>query len=329
MSENRRPSTCKCNLFCPWSFLSIFVFVILLGVSNVNETWTLNGGESRRIPSKAFWNRRIKIASQIPNGIKVYDIKGLCPPLTGPTISLNQSWNIALAPDDYQFDYFYLNKGSALSVKYQQHKGATTISILKGSHTLASLRSGEVDSESPLLTRYAGASQEAVFTYTVPETDTYILLYDNASTSSGKATITIQADLTTHDLQNQQPLSGCFALDCIVKLSGNDCLILQAQAQAGTTSSEITVKVTADRQWFLIGAIALLPLLTGICWHQQQQRSTVPYEDAPLAPKTTTATAPPEATSANVVDYESIPIVVADDIYPVAVPVGAKLTTYD
>jgi hypothetical protein len=111
-----------------------------------------------------------------------------------------------------------------------------------------------------------------------------------------------------------------------VELSGNDCLILQAQP-GSTTSSEITVRVTADRHWFLIGAIALLPLITGICLHQKR-RSTVRQEDPQIAHETTTPTAP-EATSVVVVDYESIPIVVAEDMYPVAVPVGAKLTPYD
>lgn len=283
----------------------------------------MNAGESRRVPSKAFWNSRIRIASQVPNSIEVYNIQGKCPPLTGPTVSLDQSWSIKLHHDDYQFDYFYLNQGSTLSVTYQQSHGATNISILKGTSTLHALRSSDLDSGSALLTRYVGASQQAVFTYTVPDTDTYILLYDNASTSSGMATVTIHVDLTTYDLEKEQPFAGCYALDCFVDAKGSDCLLLEALP--GT--SGVTVHVTADRQWLIIGAFALLPLAIGVYLHLR--RIPTSARDQPLDPESLTTPTAPEATSADVVDYESIPIVMAEDMYPVAVPVGAKLTSYD
>jgi hypothetical protein len=283
----------------------------------------LNAGESRRLPLNAFWNRRIKIASQVPNGIEVYNIEGKCPPLTGHTVSFDQSWPITLSPDDYQFDYFYLNQGSTLRVTYQQSQGATNISILKGTSTLHALQKGDVIG-SALLARYTCASQQAAFTYTAPDTDTYILLYDSASASLGKATVTIHIDLTTYDLEKEQPFAGCFALDCFVATKGGDCLLLEALP--GT--SEVTVHVTADCQWLIIGAFALLPLAVGVCLHLR--RITTSAGDQPPVPEPlTTPTAPPEATSVDVVDYESIPIAAVEDIHPVAVPVGAKLTSYD
>ena len=81
------------------------------------------------------------------------------------------------------------------------------------------------------------------------------------------------------------------------------------------------VHITADCQWLIIGAFALLPLAVGVCLHLR--RITMSAGDQPPVLESLTTPTAPEATSMDVIDYESIPITVGGDIYPVAVPVVA------
>lgn len=302
-------------------------------LSHVNETWTLNGGETRRIPTKPILTKRIEIQSQVGNGMLVYDIAGACPPLTGPTVALNETWKLHLSPDDYQYDYYYLTMGSTLQVTFHQHHGATDISILKGTSQLHNVESGEdfpSFASQALFTRYTTAaghhhSPNTVFQYTVPTSDVYIIVYDNASSSSGRARAMIHVDLATYDLSNQIPLndkSYCQALTCTVVTKRKMCLLLQASGP-----DIVTVHITAKRKWLVISLIALIPILIALVLRMLQgaRRQENAGNDT-LEPPTTnlesTSHAPLLTERSDVTaDYESIPIVASSDVVPVAVPI--------
>ena len=310
---------------CPWSFLSVFLLIIMVFVSHVDETWTFNAGETRRVSANRFFDSRIQIQSQVANGIEVYDLHGACPPLSGPTVPLDESWTVKLAPGDYQFDYFFLNQGSSLNMTYHQGKGATNISIFRGKQALRSLQNNVDDDDtlaSPVLKRYAGASQTATISFTPSKSDVYVLVYDNASTSAGSATVSYHIDLTTFDLSKQTPSPDC-SLTCTVDLhfGGGDCILLKAP------SGIVTVHITAVRKWWLIVVIAILPLAIAIS--RQAHRNAFPHDS--LRPPSTNPEATLQPTSpdenvihADTVDYESIPIIPAENVYPVAVPVDVK-----
>lgn len=348
----------KCGPMSHWVFLSICFFILLVVMSKVDETWTFNAGETRHLATRNTLTSQVQIHSQVSNGIIVYDVDGKCPDLTGPTVSLEESWTLHLHPDDYQFDYYFLTKGSSLTVAFQQHRGATAISLLKGESELHAVE-GDEDypsfSTQSLLTRYTAAAlscEEAshhnkchhargppiTFTYMVPESDIYIIVYDNASSTSGKANTTIHVDLTTYNLANQVPFPDCQPFTCLVNTHRNNCLLLQAPSDGGI----VTAHITAKRRWLVICSIALSPLVFAIClrlWKGRESSSAATAELPPPPP-------PPPATNPEVVtaplktpaqeqqqhdapvDYESIPIVASEDVVPVAVPVG-ELTSDD
>lgn len=319
----------KCGSLIHWVFLSVCFFILLVVLSHVNESWTLNGGETRRIQTKPILTKCIEIQSQVGNGMLVYDIAGACPPLTGPTIALNETWQLHLAPDDYQYDYYYLTRGSTLQVTFYQNYGATDILILKGTSLLHNVESGEdfpSFASQALFTRYTAAaghhrSPPTHFTYTVPESDVYIIVYDNASSSSGRARAMIHVDLATYDLANQVALSKkyCQALTCTVDTKRNMCLLIQASGP-----DIVTVHVSAKRNWLAISLIALIPIGIALVLRMLQGRHQEPAagnNESMLPPATN-----PEATllterSDITADYESIPIVASSDVVPVAVPI--------
>ena len=321
----------KCGPLVHWVFLSVCFFILLVVLSHVNETWTLNGGETRRIPTKPILTKRMEIQSQVGNGMLVYDIAGACPPLTGPIVSLNETWKLHLSPDDYQYDYYYLTMGSTLQVTFYQHHGATDISVLKGTGQLHNVESGEdfpAFASQALFTRYTMAadhhhSPPTVFKYTVPESDVYIIVYDNASSSSGRARAMIHVELATYDLANQPSLKGkdCQALTCTVDTKRNMCLLVQASGP-----DVVTVHITAKRKWLAISLIALIPILIALVLRMLQARRQESAENQTLQPP---ATYPEAATYAPLLtersdataDYESIPIVASSDVVPVAVPI--------
>jgi len=323
--------TPNCGPMVHWAFLSFCLFVLLVVMSTMNENWTFNAGETRHIPTRHFLTSHIEIQYQIANGIVVYDIEGACPKLTGPTVPLDETWHFHLAPDDYQFDYYYLTKGSTLTVTFQQHRGATDISLLKGQSQLHAVQ-GDEDypsfSSDAILTRYSAAvscehhhgcheySPPIVISYTVRESDVYIIVYDNASSSPGRANATIHIDLTTYDLENQVPYAGCGSLTCNVKTKRRECLLLQAPSDGPI----VTVHVMAKRKWFVIISMAIVPMVIALALRLRYRIRESLHDELPPAtnPEATVPTAPSDT-----VDYESIPIVAAENIVPIAVPVDA------
>lgn len=318
----------KCGPMTHWVFLSLCFFVLLVVTSGVNETWTFNAGETRRVLTRRILTRRVEIQSQVANGIVTYYIQGKCPPLTGPVVPLDESLKFRLAPDDYQYDYYYLIEGSTLTVTFQQHKGATRVSLLKGESQLRQIESDEdypSFASQALLTRYAaqGTLASTTFTYTASESDVYIIVYDNASSFPGKANTTIHVDLATYNLSNQTPYEQCQPLSCSVDTSfSKNCILLQAPS----SGKIVTVHISAKRQWIVIVVLSLLPCIIAFLLPPRRPCQRRQYADGGNADSSSPSTIPlvPE-TQQQQADYEAIPIVADADVIPVAVPVdGAE-----
>lgn len=307
------------------------VLVILLAVSGLDETWTFNPGETRRVVEGTWLMRRMHFASQVTNSINIYAINGHCPPLTGPLVTLSDTIPIKLAPDDYQFDYFFLNEGSAIDLVVTQDSGASNVMVLRGTDSLERMDDDEGDdydsfSKQALLKRFAGAGQQVHVQYTVSYSDVYVLLYDNASSGKGKATVEYNINATTYNLSGAKPKS-CLPLTCTLLLEEDQCILVQAIQTDSNSKDPISVRLSPDRRWGLISILAVLPIFVGlICWRETSQYksdvnappATAPHRSmdgsTPTAPLASTA--PMEA-----VDYESILIVSGENVVPVAVPV--------
>ncbi|KAI2509548.1 hypothetical protein MHU86_4809 [Fragilaria crotonensis] len=238
-SVRERPH--KSNSSCPPITIPIIVFVIALILSNMRDEWTLNAGETRQIPNNAWLHNQVSISTNIQGSASIYSMNGACPPLTGPTVSFGQTEDLTLSEDDYQYDYFYLNTGSFLDVTFTQDYGATNVFVLRGLRV--ALSHDNSFSSAALLTRYAGAGQTANVQYSALASDTYTVIYDNASNSNGHATVTYQVTLTTYNLDGVTPVSDCEgSVSCSIDVRGRTCILVKA-------TDEVTVHVSASRRW--------------------------------------------------------------------------------
>lgn len=267
-AANRRASA-KCHPACPFVFISIVVFITLIVLSNVHANWTLNPGETRQIKTHGSLNDELTISTNIPDAVNVYDLGGKCPPLTGPTVSFGNTEEIVLAQGDYEYDYFFLNEGSFIDVTLTQEYGATNIYIMKGLQTLEDPAGGGSDDDNSfpsaaLLQRYAGDGKTAHIQYTVPHSDTYMVVYDNASASRGLSTVVYDVQLTTYNLKGKTPVD-CSGTMCSVDVDNADCVVVQAKA-------EVTLQVDSSRSWGAILMYSALPLVIGLwcIWRRKQ-----------------------------------------------------------
>jgi hypothetical protein len=255
-------SSRACRPGCFFIFAAIVLFAILLATSHVEDDWTLNAGESRHIKIPAL-DKRVFVSSNIPQSTMIYAIDGACPPLTGPKVTLSNSMNIELAQGDYQYDYFYLNKGSSIEVTLNQNKGATNLLILRGLDNIENKSENDGPDafiRKAVLKRYAGAGQTAHLQYVVPESDTFVVVYDNASNSKGQISISYDVELTTFDLKGKTtiPLSWCDSSRCTIDTAKNHgCILVKAQV-------ELTLYVRASRKWGMIFLYSVIPLLVGL-----------------------------------------------------------------
>ncbi len=113
-SKQRRTANFRCIGLC----VSIIVMIILLALSGINTTWTLNAGETRRIEtpilSRQITVKATRSTSRLPLNAVVYSLAS-CPPLTGPPLVVRDSRVFHLRPEEYQYDYLYLNTWSSIS----------------------------------------------------------------------------------------------------------------------------------------------------------------------------------------------------------------------
>jgi hypothetical protein len=226
-----------------------------------SDDWTLNAGETRPVVSASdLRTNHIAISTNIPESVSIYTFDGSCPPLTGPTIQISNTETIHLAQGDYQYDYFYLNAGSFLNVTLRQDYGASNLMVMRGLGTIQGGTNGESNdngsfSSKALITRYAGAGQLAHVQYVAPKSDTYVVVYENASNSKGRSTVTYDVDLTTYDLHGITPVCDCeSSIVCNFDLGGGrKCILVRAM-------SEVTVHISASRRLGSIVFYSIIPL---------------------------------------------------------------------
>ena len=302
-----------------WFFLSCCTLALLalsfaLSIRLQSLQFTLDIGETRQITiPKMTWELQsitIRAMSQNP-GLNVFVIppnppfssnQAICPPLLGPTMTLADDEDIVLAVDDYQYDYFFLNPGSTITMDITPTAGSTNVFLLRGTAALSALESQQ---ESFSFRRHSerkwfvGETMPLSFTHQAQHSDVYIIVYDNASTywrSSTKLHIHYNVQITTHALATYEPrctpiesVQGCqwnmlsssssspsSSLVNDPKLSSS-CIIVQSVAigklpppppplppQRGNDT--VTVHLDMVINWKRILGIAALPFLIGLIW---------------------------------------------------------------
>ena len=213
-------------------------------IDESHRTWTLRPGETRQVPVPVLFNKDIQIwtttrqSSTDGDGfadggggiVNVYSIDGDCPPLTGPPVVLEKgSRTLQLAKGDYQYDYFFLNQGSSLHVHVQQLQGSSNIHLMIGDQVLERLVHENRDYayvggfKDSLVRKFVTAAAPTTTTkgaeedpphqvsldYTARETETYIVIYENAATRKGGRgvlSVDYRVSLSSYDLQPYSPV---------------------------------------------------------------------------------------------------------------------------
>jgi hypothetical protein len=270
-SKQRRTANFRCIGLC----ISIIVVIILLALSGINTTWTLNAGETRRIEtpilSRQITVKAMRSTSRLPLNAVVYSLAS-CPPLTGPPLVVRDSRVFHLSPEEYQYDYFYLNTGSSISMNSTQKQGSTTLYILEGKNALRRLQSPGPEDDPFGIDSVEEASitegENATVSYTVKQSDVYTLVYDNPS-ATNPSDLSTQYDvvMTTYDLKKYDPQCNKLSESqpCIVRRPDKgSCLLIQADKNRNPTSTQaVTVKIHSNRRWFPILIFSIIPYLFG------------------------------------------------------------------
>jgi hypothetical protein len=339
-----------CQAFC----LSIVILVALLAFSQLDTNWTLNAGETRHV-KLPFLNNRVDISTDDKIGVRVYDFPDKkCPSLTGPMVTLEDENTLILGTGDYQYDYFFLNKGSVINLDFHQTKGATNIYILKGESNLQRLE-GDTDEDDVNLHRQAlkkryvaeGGHSSGSFQYTAKQNNVYMLVYDNVSpATTGTISVHYTITLTTYNLHGQEPVCDESVDTCSINLPNRRrCILVQAiSVSGGHTSDEIvSVEVTGTRCWSFLLFYSAMPfiffLLRSICQLRSSRSSYHPVDSSeepnppptapesvepPTAPHSESNPLPSAPTEARLVeadpDYSVIIVIPAENVIPVPPP---------
>jgi hypothetical protein len=344
----------------------------------------MDPGESRqvRIPNL---QRKISISSILdPDSsehVAVYEIPRACPPLTGPRLhhqpqpqqqqpqSQPQQTTIQLAVDDYQYDYFYLNQNSQIYVELSALRGSTNVYLFRGNHILHHLQeeqncNSKGDEQhwrsSAIIKRFIsnqGSYSSAQIHYQVPYSDTYVLVYDNASSKSPSAlSVNFDITLTTYNLQKYLPVCNILSnAPCILEWKQQPnpkCVLFQVQTTSSSSSAmyvgnnPVTIQIQGEsRRWYSLILYSSIPLGIAILiqllsrggrhnrWNGYHRlgnnRDNVP--DTNVAVRDIESDRPPPAEAPvqpsappiwmdHEEDYGSIPIVEAEYIAPIAPP---------
>jgi hypothetical protein len=351
--ETRTPNK-LCQAFC----LSIVILVALLAFSQLDTNWTLNAGETRHVKLPVL-NSRIDISTDDKIGVRVYDFPGKeCPSLTGPTVTLEDENTVYLGTGDYQYDYFFLNKGSVILLDYHQTKGATNIFILRGESNLQRLEGNTDDDDDDhfqkqaLKKRYVaeGGHASGSLQYTAKQNNVYMIVYDNVSpATTGTLSVHYTITLTTYNLHGQEPVCDESVDTCSINLPNRRrCILVQAISDSGGHTSDeiVSVEVTGTRCWSFLLFYSAMPfiffLLRSLCRLRSSRSSYHPVGGSeepnppPTAPESVEPILPPTAPhseseplpsaplEARLVepeaDYSGIIVVPAENVIPVPPP---------
>ena len=189
------------------------------GVSTHGAALTLWQGETQRVTLPPLVQSvQVNVVSTSPStsavNAAIFYSPHTCPPLTGPTILLQQDLLLDMAGGAFEYDYYSLHAGSTIQVSFQQYTGSTYVYLLQGQDTLLDVISGRnTDPEHwevvALAKRYLRPQSPAIndLFYRVTQDDVYMLVYDNALIKQ-ESLLDVQSDIvvTTYNLANQTPL---------------------------------------------------------------------------------------------------------------------------
>jgi hypothetical protein len=245
--------------------LTILLNLSLMKLSDGNQTWVLNPGESHQVPQNMLANR-VFVTSGAELDVRVYSMEGACPPLTGARLSFSDQLHIKLAEDDYQYDYFHLNQGSKINMEVTPSAGSLNIYLMQGQHFLRQLKRSSFTpgSNQYLRSIFAYADRPIKLRYQVLETDTYVLFYDNASTHSAQFNVSYDLSLTAYDLSDHKPIcENADSNNCVIKYPGfrqKECVLVQA-AESSSGDAVVTVQIRQRRRYGWIIFLSALPIL--------------------------------------------------------------------
>jgi hypothetical protein len=231
-------------------------------------------------------------------GLNVYQIPpkvpkqpAVCPPLTGPLGTLQDTQYVVLNGDEYQYAYFHLNQGSVIAVDVQQFSGSTNIFLLQGPAELYALRmdDDEPTAHSSKLKWSTDNNSTLQFSYQVQHSDLYILFYENKAKqlkfqSESELNLSYRVQLTTHDLTGYQPR--CTAAEssspdgCLWFLDSSktkeelkySCIVGQAVSISNTVTSDAITQKTVEAHFKFslrtdkLAFVSFLPLVVYLTW---------------------------------------------------------------
>lgn len=118
--------------------LPVYIFVGLLlmsGWSRYGYQWTLHPGESRVIhtPLGSYLTESVRIHCDGEVGaFEVYRSGQPCPSLSGPRTELTNKYSMNVSFGDYEYDRYYLNRGSTIEVILSALSGEARLQVFSG-----------------------------------------------------------------------------------------------------------------------------------------------------------------------------------------------------
>lgn len=262
--------------------MTAFLLAGSIVLSGQSETWTLNAGESRQVVP-GWFTRLVDIQVTSPRhdgsvDVSVYALpKKKCPNLTGPIVSTYYEHPMSFGPLDYQYDFFYLNKGSKAAASFTQTQGFSDVYLLRGQDALSTLENHHDEDEWAALLRNARKKWEVdmdsselgdnIGYFQADRNDVYTLLYDNPSHSSnGQLLVDLWSDLTTYNLKGYSPACKDLAFQRCrpIETEFAKCIIVDTQKNG--VDNDTTIKIVGNRDWSVIVLISLLPGFLAVVW---------------------------------------------------------------
>jgi hypothetical protein len=332
--HNRKPRSCF-NSIQP-SHVAVWVLValcsVLLLTSFTEEQFRLNPGETRpvRAPNPFFYRSVVEeswsaksVSPQVGADVYYY-ADGGCPPLNGPVIHMESRHETNLGFGDYEYDYFYLNPGTIMSISLTVSSGSFGIYLLQGKDTFDSWAGGTDFVAQPLLNGYlTSSSSPQTFEYHIEHADVYYVGYDNPHNANNRGSMDIQIQATSYNLSQRHKIQSCHAVypgslrqHCCLSLDfavfKDDCIIVQGTdsfASASSSSKEtqvyfndqndVTIELRYERRWSSVVIVVCLVVLCFAVWCRPSEKETnnntlAEDENAEITYAPVNSTPPPE-----------------------------------
>ena len=262
--DKKRPPNFRC-----WGLaMSLVIWIVLMAISGIRASWTLNAGESRRIEVPILQRRIVVSSENATLDAVVYDLES-CPPLTGRPVTVKDSRSLTLGLNEFEYDYFFLNIGSAINIKMDTAKGNPVAYIVQGANALKRLETPSRDDDplgKDIVAQVSSSATDNVveLSYTVSQSDMYSLVYDNALAGAEDCQLTISYTvvMTTYNLEEFLPICNSLAADCeIDRPNHGSCLLVESERRRQKRQTVVTIDVKGRRRWLPILIYSALPYL--------------------------------------------------------------------